>query len=120
MFTATGGTGLYDGNQMHRQFHDIRAVGTHFVYSWDVSGTTFTKSALGPNRGTGRCNAFLNACLSEEYERPLGGVWVKLKNWSEFSHERTLRPAGLMSKFSYRDCALAGFENFVKVGCREL
>ena len=53
LFTATGGTGLYDGNEMRRQFHDIRAVGAHFVNSWDVAGTTFTKVALGLEPGPG-------------------------------------------------------------------
>lgn len=51
VFTATGGTGLYDGNEMRRQFHDIRAVGAHYVHSWDVAGTTFTKVALGLDPG---------------------------------------------------------------------
>ena len=53
LFTATGGTGLYDRNEMRRQFHDIRAVGAHFVNSWDVAGTTFTKVALGLEPGPG-------------------------------------------------------------------
>ena len=53
LFTATGGTGLYDGNEMRRQFHDIRAIGAHFVNSWDVAGTTFTKVTLGLEPGPG-------------------------------------------------------------------
>ena len=53
LFTATGGSGLYDGNEMRRQFHDIRAVGAHFVNSWDVAGTTYTKVALGLEPGPG-------------------------------------------------------------------
>ena len=51
LFTATGANGLFDGNEMRRQFHDIRAVGAHFVNSWDVAGTTFTKVALGLDTG---------------------------------------------------------------------
>ncbi len=51
LFTATGGRGIYDGNEMRRQFHDIRAIGAHFVNSWDVAGTTYTKVALGLDTG---------------------------------------------------------------------
>jgi hypothetical protein len=36
---------------MRRQFHDIRAIGAHFVNSWDVAGTTYTKVALGLDTG---------------------------------------------------------------------
>ncbi len=53
LFTAVGGNGLYDGNEMRRQFHDIRAIGAHFVNSWDVAGTTYTKVALGLEPGPG-------------------------------------------------------------------
>ena len=53
IFTATGANGLFDGNEMRRQFHDIRAVGAHFVNSWDVAGTTYTKVTLGLEPGPG-------------------------------------------------------------------
>jgi alkylation response protein AidB-like acyl-CoA dehydrogenase len=53
LFTATGGGGLFDGNEMRRLFHDIRAVGAHFANSWDVAGTTFSKVALGLEPGPG-------------------------------------------------------------------
>ena len=51
LFTAIGGRGIYDGSEMRRQFHDIRAIGAHFVNSWDVAGTTYTKVALGLDTG---------------------------------------------------------------------
>jgi 3-hydroxy-9,10-secoandrosta-1,3,5(10)-triene-9,17-dione monooxygenase len=53
LFTATGANGLFDGNEMRRQFHDIRAVGAHFVNAWDVAGTTYTKVTLGLEPGPG-------------------------------------------------------------------
>jgi len=53
LFTAAGANGLYDGNEMRRQFHDIRAIGAHFVNSWDVAGTTYSKVTLGLEPGPG-------------------------------------------------------------------
>ena len=47
LFTATGGAGLYAGNDMQRMFRDVRAVSAHYINSWDIAGTTYGRVALG-------------------------------------------------------------------------
>ena len=47
VFGTTGAAGLFDGNEMGRMYHDIRAVGAHYINSWDISGTTYGRVTLG-------------------------------------------------------------------------
>ena len=47
LFSATGGAGLYAGNDMQRMFRDVRAVSAHYINSWDIAGTTYGRIALG-------------------------------------------------------------------------
>ena len=47
LFTGTGGAGLYAGNPMQRMFRDVRAVGAHYINSWDIAGTTYGRVTLG-------------------------------------------------------------------------
>lgn len=47
LFSATGGGGLYTGNEMQRMYRDVRAVAAHHINSWDISGTLYGKYAFG-------------------------------------------------------------------------
>lgn len=47
IYTVTGASGLFDGNDLNRMFHDIRAVAAHHITSWDIAGPTFGQVTLG-------------------------------------------------------------------------
>lgn len=51
LFHATGASGLYDDSDMRRLWSDIRAIGAHYINSWDISGPLFGQVALGVEPG---------------------------------------------------------------------
>ncbi len=48
---ATGASGLFDGNDMRRFWSDIRAIGAHYINSWDISGPIYGRVAFGLEPG---------------------------------------------------------------------
>lgn len=51
LFHATGASGLFDGNDMRRFWSDIRAIGAHYINSWDISGPIYGQVAFGLEPG---------------------------------------------------------------------
>ena len=47
LFTATGGTAIYERNPIQRAFRDVHAANGHFALSWNVNGAMYGRVALG-------------------------------------------------------------------------
>lgn len=47
LYSATGASGIFDGNELNRLYHDVRAMAAHHVNSWDISGPIYGRVALG-------------------------------------------------------------------------
>jgi 3-hydroxy-9,10-secoandrosta-1,3,5(10)-triene-9,17-dione monooxygenase len=47
LFTATGGTAIYERNPIQRAFRDVHAANGHFALSWNVNGALYGRVALG-------------------------------------------------------------------------
>jgi 3-hydroxy-9,10-secoandrosta-1,3,5(10)-triene-9,17-dione monooxygenase len=47
VFTASGGSGLYDDNPLSRAFRDIHAGRAHITQNWEPNATTHGRVALG-------------------------------------------------------------------------
>ncbi len=47
LFEASGGSALFNKNQMSRYFRDIKAISSHIAYNTDVSGINYGSHRLG-------------------------------------------------------------------------
>jgi len=47
LFTATGGTAIYESNPIQRAFRDAHAANAHYALTWEVNGAVYGRVALG-------------------------------------------------------------------------
>jgi 3-hydroxy-9,10-secoandrosta-1,3,5(10)-triene-9,17-dione monooxygenase len=47
IFTAAGGSAIYESNPLQRAFRDIHAANGHFGVNWDANGINYGRVALG-------------------------------------------------------------------------
>ena len=47
LFTATGGSAIYERNPIQRAFRDVHAANAHYALAWDVNAAIYGRVALG-------------------------------------------------------------------------
>lgn len=52
LFGAAGSHGIFEDNAAQRRYRDVRAAANHIAVSWDLSGTTYGRVALGLDPAT--------------------------------------------------------------------
>lgn len=51
VFEVSGGSAIYDGNQMQRMFRDLNAGAQHFAFTWDRAMVTYGRALAGLKAG---------------------------------------------------------------------